>query len=242
MSTIAAHPVFAKGPPEPRDDLPDRADRAAGRDPRPAADDDPRLPARAEHHAVGHHPGDHRLREKPAGVRGIPVAAAGRHAVPPRAERRDDAADPHGRRPGGQPRAGAARRRRGRPGVRQLRHRRVAGRRHHHLRDHLHHSVHRDHQGRHAHLAKSPPGSRWTRCPASRWRSTPTSTPATSPRPPPASAARTSRRRPTSTGPWTAPPSSSAATRSPASSSRSSTSSAACTSAWSSTGGTCGAA
>ena len=45
-----------------------------------------------------------------------------------------------------------------------------------------------------------------------------------------ASAAKISPRRPISTGPWTVPANSSAATPSPASSSRSSTSSAACTS------------
>jgi hypothetical protein len=62
---------------------------------------------------------------------------------------------------------------------------------------------------------RSPRASRSTPCRASRWRSTPTSTPGCSPRRRRAAAARTSPTRPTSTARWTAPRSSSRATRWP---------------------------
>ena len=64
----------------------------------PLADGRAGLPAGRQHHAVGDRDGDDDLRAKPAGIRGVSVAAAGDDAVPPGAERRHHAADSYRRR------------------------------------------------------------------------------------------------------------------------------------------------
>ena len=190
MTAIAVQPDLRQGPREPRDVLPDRVHQPAAGDPGAAADVRAGRAAGRQPHAVGHRAGDDDLRAEPAGIRGLPVAAAGDHAVPAGAERGDHPADPHRRRPR---RTTAARRstRRARWSMafsEFVTGGSLAGRRHH-LHHHLRHQVRRHHQGRRRASAKWRPASRWTPCPASRWRSTPTSTPATSPRPRPASGA-----------------------------------------------------
>ncbi len=157
---------------------------------------------------------------KPAGLQRLPLAAPGDDDAAPRAEHRVHPAHPDRRRRRAR---GSNRRRRARHhGVRPVRRGRLALRRHRDLPHPRHRAVRRDHQGRQDASARSPPGSRWTRCPASRWPSTRTSTPASSTRPTRGAAGRRSPRRPTSSAPWTVRASSCEATPSRASSSRSS--------------------
>ena len=83
-----------------RPGAPAGADRERARDHRAAAGGHARRPAGGEHHAVGDRAADDDLRPHAAGIQHLPVAAAGDHAGPAGAQRRQHAADPHARRRG----------------------------------------------------------------------------------------------------------------------------------------------
>ncbi len=164
---------------------------------------------RAEHHRRPADPAGQHVRAAAAGLLGLPRAAAGRHAVPARAQ--------HQRHP-----AGAARRlrRQGDRRVRQLRGRRLPGHRPGHLPDPGHRPDRRGHQGRRAgRRGRRPVHPRRDARQADGDRRRPQRRPDRRGRGA-SSAAPTSPPRPTSTARWTVARSSSRATRSPPSSSR----------------------